>query len=113
MCSNLDENIICSNNYLPRNNISRLVIRWDGDCKWTYRTVMWTLDGVVEPKVTPTMGVAGSAPYNFLHFLAVHHGARTCGRKEKESRISSRVYQLTRGIIFSYFQYLERAVREK
>ena len=75
-------------------------------------SAMWTLDGVVEPKVTPTRGVAGSAPYNFLHFLAVHHGARTCGRKKKESRINSGVYQVTRGIISSYFQYLDRAVRE-
>ena len=76
-------------------------------------SAMCTSDGVVESKVTPTRGVAGSVPYNILHFLAVHHGARTCGRKKKESRICSRVYQLTHGIISSYFQYLDRAVREK
>ena len=57
-------------------------------------------------------GSCGACSLYLSPFLSVHHGARTRGRKKKESRISSGVYQLTRGIISSYFPYLERAVRE-
>ena len=36
MCSNLRTSFVPSTTYL-RNNESRLVLRWDGDYKWTYR----------------------------------------------------------------------------
>ena len=55
----------------------------------------------------------GDVSLQLSPFLAVHHGARTCGRKKKESRVSGGVYQLARGIISSYFRYLDGAVREK
>ena len=69
-------------------------------------------DGVLKPKVV-TQRVAGLSPYNFLHFSAVLHGARACGRKRKESRVRGGVCQLAHGIISSSFQYLGRAVKEK
>ena len=68
-------------------------------------------DGVLEPKVAASR-VARLSPNNFLQFLAVHAGAKTCGRKRKESRVRGGVCQVARGIIPSYFQYLGTAVKE-
>ena len=34
-----DKNIICSDNYLPRNNNADSYLGGDGDYKWTYQTV--------------------------------------------------------------------------
>ena len=67
MCSDRDENIICSVNYLPRNNSSRLVLRWDGDYKWTSAFVWCKSDGVLNPKVARATG-CGASSLRFLHF---------------------------------------------
>ena len=69
-------------------------------------------DSVLEPKVVASR-VAKLSPNNFLQFLAMHPGAKACGRKRKESRVRGRVCQLARGIIPSYFQYLGMAVKER
>ena len=90
MCSNQDENIICSVNYLPRNNSSRLVLRWDGDYKWTYRVCVVQIG-----RCPQSQGGARNWLQGLLSvlspFLAVHPGAGTCGRKKKESRVSTGV----------------------
>ena len=41
-------------------------------------------DGVLEPKVVASWA-ARLSPKDFLQFLAVHPGAKACGRKRKES----------------------------
>ena len=43
----------------------------------------------------------------------MHHGVRTRGRKKKNPELGEGMHQLARGVIFSYFQYLDRAVKEK
>ena len=69
-------------------------------------------DGVLKPKVVASR-VAGLSPYNFLHFWPCIMVRGPVEERKKESRVSGGVYQLARGIITSYFQYLDRAVREK
>ena len=90
MCSNQDENIICSVNYLPRNNGSRLVLSWDGDYKWTYSVCVVQIGRCLQYQGDARNWLRGLLPV-LSPFLVVHPGAGTCGRKKKESRVSTGV----------------------
>ena len=43
--------------------------------------------------------VAGPTPSKLSPFLAMHHGARTCGRKKKNPELVEELCQPTRGIL--------------
>ena len=75
-------------------------------------SVLWTSDGVVEPKVAYARGVAIPAPYNFLLFWPCIMVRGPVEERKKNPELVAGVYQLARGIISSYFQYLDRAVKE-
>ena len=90
MCSNQDENIICSVNYLPRNNSSRLVLRWDGDYKWTYHVCVVQIGQCPQSQGGALNWLRGLLPV-LSPFLAVHPGAGTRGIKKKKNPVLVRV----------------------
>ena len=63
-------------------------------------SVLWTLDGVVEPKVASAKEVAGPAPYNFLHFWPCIMVRGPVEERKKNPESVAGVHQLARGLIF-------------
>ena len=62
--------------------------------------------------MTSARGVAGPAPYTFS-ISGLASWCEDLWKKEKKNpELVAGVYQLARGIISSYFQYLDRAVKE-